>query len=303
MKRQIKEVMSLLTKPIIRYRLSQFERDGLPLLISAAVSYLLYGGDRETIRVVSAVETLRKEIAKRGNQSVEILYSPKPGSSGSVTTGDMRPEPGIALNFTMERIARTGKNKKWGVVLYLIARDSKSEILLELGTCAGISAAYLVSSPYCKELHTVEGSLALSKLARENLQKITNKAHVYNSLFDDALDKLLPSLPLVDLAFIDGHHEKVATIHYYERIIPKMRPGGIIIFDDIFWSQDMRDSWIYLSKQKCFSHVIDMGSIGVCICSEEDVQYPKYWDLQSIVGRVKIGKPHGWSKIKGDFVS
>lgn len=302
MKHKINEVMNWLTKPIRRHRLSKFKSDGLPLPITAAISYLLYENDRETIRVASTVETIRKEIAAGDRQSVEILYSPQPDSSSPVISGNMRPKPGIALNFSMKRIARTGKNKKWGSVLYLLARESKAEVLLELGTCAGISGAYLASSPYCRELHTVEGSLELSKLARENLKKITNKAHVYNDLFDDALDKLLPSLSLIDLAFIDGHHEKLATIHYWERIAPKMRPGGIIVFDDIAWSQDMRDGWLYLSKQKCFSHAIDMGSIGVCIYSEENTTHPQYWDVQSIVGRTRIGKPHGWNKTKGEFV-
>ena len=202
----------------------------------------------------------------------------------------------------MERVARTGKDKIWGSVLYLLARESRAEILLELGTCAGMSGAYLASSNHCKALHTIEGSGALSELARQNLQKITRKAHVYNDFFDDALDKILPVLPHIDLAFIDGHHEKVATIHYWQRISPKMRPGGIVIFDDISWSQDMRDGWIHLAKETQFSDVVDFGSIGVCVCGENKGGEPKYWDLKPLIGKRKIGNPHGWSKQEGDLV-
>ena len=252
--------------------------------------------------MISLVESARQDIAKGGSQTVEILYSPKPGSSGLESTPEVRPEPGVPLNFTMERVARTGKDKTWGSVLYILARESKAEILLELGACAGVSAAYLSSSEHCKVLHTIEGSAALSELARETLQKITNNAHVHNALFDDALDELLPDLPYVDLAFIDGHHEKVATIHYWERIAPKMRPGGIVIFDDISWSQDMRDGWIHLSQQPQFSHAADLGSIGVCICGGNDSEKPRYWDLQPVLGKKAIGSPHGWSKQAGEVV-
>lgn len=301
MKAAIKKITNLATKPARMRRFQALKDEGLPEPIVSAVSFLLSGGGRVE-EVISSVESARQDIAKRGSQPVEILYSPKPGSSGSQSTPAIRPEPGSSLNFTMERVARTGKDKTWGSVLYILARESRAEIVLELGTCAGMSAAYLASSEYCKELHTIEGSAALSGLARETLKKVTNKAHVYNDLFDDALDKLLPELPRVDCAFIDGHHEKVATIHYWERIAPKMRPGGVVIFDDISWSQDMRDGWIHLSRQPQFSHAADLGSIGVCICGDDDGREPRYWDLQSVLGKKKVGKPHGWSKQAGELV-
>ncbi len=301
MKAAIKKLTHMTTNSARMRRFQRLKDEGLPEPIVSAVSFLLSGGERVD-KVISSVESARQEIAKGGSQPVEILYSPKPGSSGSKSTPEIRPEPGVPLNFTMERVARTGKDKTWGSVLYILARESRAEVLLELGTCAGMSAAYLASSEHCKELHTVEGSAALSELARETLQKVTTKAHVYNELFDDALDTLLHDLPHVDLAFIDGHHEKVATIHYWERIAPKMRPGGVVIFDDISWSQDMRDGWIHLSRQPQFYHAADLGAIGVCICGEGDSHEPIYWDLQPVLGKKKVGNPHGWSKEAGELV-
>nr|WP_240193517.1 class I SAM-dependent methyltransferase [Desulfobulbus alkaliphilus] len=203
----------------------------------------------------------------------------------------------------MERVALTGKNKIWGSVLYLLARESKAQTILELGSCAGISAAYLSASEHCEVLHTIEGSAALSRLAQDTLEKLDRKAIVHNALFDDALDDILPQIELIDLAFIDGHHEKVATIHYWERIAPKTRPGSIIIFDDIAWSQDMRDAWLYLSKQPAFCDAADFGPIGVCICGEQSgVDETRYWDLQSLLGKQQVGQPHGWSRKEGDVV-
>ncbi len=182
----------------------------------------------------------------------------------------------------------------WGIVLYLLARKSKAKFMLELGSCAGISGAYLASSEHCEMLHTVEGSSPLASLSSQTISQISSKFEVHNKLFDDALDKLLPNIEQIDLAFIDGHHEKIATIHYWQRIAPKMNDGGIVIFDDISWSQDMRDCWNYLSTQSDFSHAMDLGAIGVCICGTPLHTKPFYWNLQPVVGKKRIGTPHGW---------
>lgn len=297
--------MLMASRPFRSARFRNLKAEGLPQLIISSVAFLLNGRGGGAEPVASAVESRREDIARGGSQLVEVLYSPKPGSSGSEPTAEIRPAPGVPLNFTMERVARTGKDKTWGSVLYILARESRAKVILELGSCAGISAAYLASSEYCEVLHTVEGSASLSHLACETLQKIKTKAKVkvHNALFDDALDDLLPELPYIDFVFIDGHHEKIATIHYWERISQKMRPGTVVVFDDIAWSEDMRDAWISLSQRPEFADVVDFGPIGVCICGEKDSGNPKYWDLQTVIGKRRVGSPHGWSRETGDVVA
>ncbi len=147
----------------------------------------------------------------------------------------MKPSHGEQITLTMERIANTGKKEKWGVFLHLLASEVGGTFL-ELGSCAGISGAYLASAPNCKKLFSVEGSAALAGLARETIDQVApGRAEVINGLFNDVLDSLLPELGenALDLAFIDGHHERVATLHYYERIKPALRPGAVVVFDDI----------------------------------------------------------------------
>ena len=66
---------------------------------------------------------------------------------------------------------------------------------------------------------------------------------VINKLFDDAIDDFLhEGLSGIDIADIDGHHEKLATLHYFERIKPMLNPDSVVIFDDIYWSKDMYDA-------------------------------------------------------------
>ena len=280
-------------------KLSKLLDSGLPQQMKSSLKYLVTREfDTETANVIEHAENRRRSIANEGDKKVDIWYSPKPDSAGSNDSVNARPEPGKVLQFTMKQVAETGKKQTWGTTLYLIARGFESSIGLELGACAGISAIYLSSAPSMKKLITVEGSESLAEIAQESL-KLCGNVKVLNSLFDEALDSELPSLEeKIDLAYIDGHHEKIATIHYFNRLIPYLEPGSIVIFDDIYWSQDMHEAWIILSKRTEFAHAMDLGAIGVCIMKTDpggSQVEPKYWDLQPIVGKASIGEPHGWN--------
>jgi predicted O-methyltransferase YrrM len=269
----------------------------LPQEMRLALEYLVSGKcDAEARTVAKYAEDRRKVIAKQGDKEVPIWYSPKPGSSGTDTGTAARPQPGKVLRFTMARVAKTGKDQKWGTVLYLIARGFESKTALELGSCAGISAIYLSSAPSIKKLITVEGSKALADIARESL-KSHRHAIVVNNLFDEAIDEIPSLAQKIDLAYIDGHHEKVATIHYFNRLFPYLNSRAVVIFDDISWSCDMREAWDILSTRREFSHTMDLGAIGVCTlktASEDRHTEPIYWNLQTIVGKHSIGNPQGW---------
>jgi predicted O-methyltransferase YrrM len=195
----------------------------------------------------------------------------------------------------MAKAANTGKNRYWGTFIHLLAKEFKSSTIVELGACAGISGSYLASSPFCKRLITIEGSKELADIARSHISQVHNNSLVINDLFDEALDELLPNLSEpIDMCFIDGHHEKNATIHYFNRLKPHLREGSVVLFDDISWSQDMWDMWKEVSKYDCFTDSFDFGVIGLCIFSKKDVK-PKYWDMQEVFGKTKISKPWGWN--------
>lgn len=56
-----------------------------------------------------------------------------------------------------------------------------------------------------------------------------------------ALDTLraLPADPPIDLAFIDA--DKPSYAHYYEEIVPRLRPGGVVLLDNVLWSGRVSD--------------------------------------------------------------
>lgn len=265
-----------------------------------ALEYLVTGKpDPTTASIIKLAEDRRSEIASQGNKKIPILSSPKPGSSGTDSGLNACPRQGKIIDHTSERIARLGKAQRWGTALYLIAKGFESSFGLELGTCAGISAIYLSSAPGIKKFITVEGSEALAEIAQEHLKSLGN-VKVINSLFEEAIDSMLQAPDdKIDLVYIDGHHEKVATIHYFNKLVSLLEPRAVVIFDDISWSYDMREAWEILSKRTEISQSMDLGMIGVCIIkteAESSQAEPTYWNLQHIVGKRSIGDPPGWKK-------
>ncbi|MDX5420729.1 MAG: class I SAM-dependent methyltransferase [Hymenobacteraceae bacterium] len=275
-------------------QLNEMFTQGLPELFRPAMEYLLTGkSDKETKRVVAQIEAIRGDIARQGDKTVPIWYSPRPGSSGHEVTEDLKPQPGDVLEFTMAQLAKTGKDKRWGTFMHLLAKAAQARRIFELGACVGISGCYLASTGFVQRFITVEGSGALAQLAGASIHQVYPEGQVVNTLFDEAIKNILPTLhEKFDLVFIDGHHEKIATIHYYEKLKPFLADNALVVFDDICWSQDMREAWEVLSAKPDFSHSLDLGVLGVCLYNPGGES--RYWDLQPIVGKTPIGKPQGW---------
>jgi predicted O-methyltransferase YrrM len=293
--KKLQSLKVALTKKSRLAKLNQMSGNGFPPQMVSAVRFLINGElDAAAKKVATFAEQQRQLIAAQGDTPVEIWYSPKPGS---VTDLESRPQPGKVLNYTMGKVAFTGKNRKWATALHLISREFQSTSGIELGTCVGISAIYLASHEKMQQFITVEGSVSLAATARKSLQDLPHVS-VVNQLFDEAIDtQVVQTGALLDLAYIDGHHEKIATIHYFERLRPFLKAGGVVLFDDISWSADMREAWDLIKVSAAFSHAIDLGAVGVCILkasTEPSDTIPHYWDLQPLVGKFPIGQPHGW---------
>jgi caffeoyl-CoA O-methyltransferase len=51
--------------------------------------------------------------------------------------------------------------------------------------------------------------------------------------------RALPSDPPIDLAFIDA--DKPGYRAYYDEIVPRLRPGGVVLVDNVLWSGNVVD--------------------------------------------------------------
>jgi len=252
----------LLSFPAARV-ISRMLDEGVPVGLTPALRYLI---DRKVTAseraALTPIDDLRSRMATRSDRGPLVFDSPRP-----LRAGEKNPVPGpvktTEWRWTAERSSIT---RHWGTFLFLCAKHSRPRTILELGSCAGISACYLAAASSSSRALTIEGSSDLAKVAAANLREINPKAEVVNAMFDDALDQLLPELSgSLDLVHIDGQHNRVSTIHYFERLQPHLNRGSLIIFDDIHWSDDMRRAWHDIAQTPSVSHAIDVGRYGICV--------------------------------------
>jgi len=207
---------------------------------------------------------LRSQLAKDRNGAVTVF------------SGRKRSLPQIAYESSVL--------PRWGTFLYLCANATRAKTILELGSSAGISGCYLASARDCQRFITVEGSSELAKLAEANLSRVGRNFDVVNASFTDALDRILPALRhRVDMAYIDGDKQKHALCRSFERLAPHLNSGSVVVFDDIHWSSEMRETWQVLRRWKGFSYAINAGRFGVCFWTGDRVE-AKTFDLYKFAG-------------------
>ncbi|TCO09667.1 O-methyltransferase [Natronoflexus pectinivorans] len=120
-----------------------------------------------------------------------------------------------------------------GSLLTMLCRMIKPANILEIGTYTGYSSICMAYG--CADsahIHTIEINDELEHIIR----KFHKKAGVENKItlhIGDAI-KIIERLNIeFDLIFIDG--DKRQYPEYYKAVLPKTKPGGFILADNILW--------------------------------------------------------------------
>jgi predicted O-methyltransferase YrrM len=121
-----------------------------------------------------------------------------------------------------------------GRFLSMLSSILKPFCILEIGTYTGYSAICLSEGlAEGGKIHSIEINDELEGAIRKNFEKagVGDRVKLY---FGDAL-KIIPSIDqLFDLVFLDA--DKINYKAYYELLIGKMKPGAIMIADNVLWS-------------------------------------------------------------------
>ena len=67
------------------------------------------------------------------------------------------------------------------------------------------------------------------------------------------------------VVFVDGHHDGAATWDYYRAVLPHLKPGAVIAFDDINWSPGMRRAWNRIRRDGDVGAAVDLLHIGLVL--------------------------------------
>jgi caffeoyl-CoA O-methyltransferase len=105
--------------------------------------------------------------------------------------------------------------------------------VVDLGTYTGYSALSLAEAlPPAGKVITCDKDPRVLEIARSFFNQSPAGSKI--NLFEGEVSACLNNLTTpVDLMFIDA--DKMQTATYYEQALPHIRPGGMIIIDDVLW--------------------------------------------------------------------
>ncbi len=121
-----------------------------------------------------------------------------------------------------------------GTILTMFSQMLQPQHILEVGTYTGYSAICLAKGLADDgQLHTIELNDELESIAQKYFQKAGLSEKITQHLGD--AKTIIPQLnEPFDLVFLDG--DKRDYVAYFDLVIDQVRPGGIILADNILWS-------------------------------------------------------------------
>lgn len=121
-----------------------------------------------------------------------------------------------------------------GRILSMISKLVHPKYILEIGTYTGYSALCLAEGLQKDgELHTLDVNEELYAFQRNYFDKTPYGKQIHQHL-GNALE-IIPKLnKTFDLVFIDADKENYSA--YFHLVIDKLKPGGIILSDNVLWS-------------------------------------------------------------------
>lgn len=128
-----------------------------------------------------------------------------------------------------------------GAFLTLLAQVLEARFVVEVGTFTGYSAICLARGLASGgRLLCCDVSEEWTGIARRYWERAGVGERIELRL-GPALDTLraLPATPAIDLAFVDA--DKTSYRAYYEELLARLRPNGLIVFDNVLWSGSVAD--------------------------------------------------------------
>jgi predicted O-methyltransferase YrrM len=208
--------------------------------------------DRREYEEYAVIENIRKS----NKNSNEIILIDESGAESNYFSTQSRKVKDI--------VRVSAVNRKFGQLLFRMAKYYRPDSIIELGTSLGISTLYLAAGIPEGKVITIESNTNLAERAKINF----NAAGVDNivqmtGLFKDILPEIIKSPQGDFLAFIDGHHNEEATFAYFKILLQNATENSIFVFDDINWSDGMRNAWEKIKSDKQVTLSIDLFFMGI----------------------------------------
>ncbi|MCZ4245195.1 O-methyltransferase [Pedobacter punctiformis] len=185
----------------------------------------------------------------------------------NITVTDLGAGSHLNKNRTkkVSQIAKNAlKSPRLAQLIYRLAKNTEAKNLIELGTCLGITTAYLSKANPEAEVITIEGCPQTAQVAGNNFKVLDlNNIELHVGNFDLILPDIIAKQQQLDFVYVDGNHRKDATLNYFKWCLPKVHENSLLIFDDIYWSEGMKEAWEEIKSHPDVTVTIDLFWIGL----------------------------------------
>ena len=214
--------------------------------------------DKTDIPSSEAIEAVRRNLLCN-RQRIDVIDF---GAGSAVISTNRRKVCDIA--------ASSLKKPRYAKLLHRLAKYYSCNNIIELGTSFGTTSAYLATASPEVSLHTFEGAPAIADIAQTNFNTLRlSNIQLHLGDFKSTLSAYLSSHPTIDLAYVDGHHQKEPTLQYFHWLLSSIHEDSILIFDDIHWSKEMEEAWEEIKSNGAITLSIDLFFIGIVFVKKE----------------------------------
>jgi predicted O-methyltransferase YrrM len=238
-------------KDFFLHRLNAKTRHGVHSpFVYKLVDTVIY--DKSPQKVYTEVEAIRQNLLN-DDRTITVLDL---GAGSHINKNNQKKVSDIA--------AHALKSPKLAQLLYRIAADLQPKTIIELGTCLGVTTIYLQKAAPQAKVYTLEGSPETAAVAQETFDKAGLKnIKLVTGNFNDTLSGIITMVPQLDFVFVDGNHQKDATLLYFNWCLSRAHEGTVLIFDDIYWSEGMKEAWAQIKAHPEVTVTVDLFWIGL----------------------------------------
>jgi predicted O-methyltransferase YrrM len=164
----------------------------------------------------------------------------------------------------VSHLARTYANaKKDAFLIYRMIRYFKPAVILELGTSLGLTTLYMSKAADTARVFTLEGCPETARLAKQNFTACGMDINLQVGNIDGILPELLEKGCKPEFVFFDANHTREATLRYFNLCLPHVNEKTVFVFDDIYWSEGMKDAWFTIISHPEINLSMDLFHLGI----------------------------------------
>ena len=215
----------------------------------------------EEERTVSEVKAIREELRQR--PGVVEIPDLKAANRHGTPESDQLAQTTVPWRRLVDQASVTEAS---GRLLFRVATAVGAGTAIEVGTCLGISSSWIAAAlarDADPKMVCLDGAPNLLAVAQQNVERVGGfKAELRPGLFSDTVAKAVAELDVIDFAYVDGEHFYEPTIRDAHLLLPKLRDGGAIVFDDIGWNAEMQMAWRSLANHPLCALAIEPRHCG-----------------------------------------